>query len=376
MTRVNGAAFAAVVCLCGAAWGEEARTRPAGTRPAATRPERERELGNRLSATPNDVHRLFLDDPASFAEASPAMLTSRIVEAEFPFNDLVPSWNVDVPEGAGFAVEIRLGRRDGDFWTPYYYLGSWGAAPEIQEKHLSDSNGFINIDYFQSTRTFDRFQYRFLLSGGASGRRPVPRRVAMAYSNTLNDEQLARRFRRPVDPGPKQDWARRLAVPYRSQRWEDEKIRGSICSPTSVSMVLAYRGVNEPTAQVCRVIYDPEYGIYGNWWRAVQGAYSYGVRGYLERFGDWNAVKRHIAAGRPVIASIRVRRGEMSNAPYRQSDGHLLVITGFDEAGNVHVNDPAADTAQAGQATYRREDMEKVWLARGGIGYVLLGPDE
>ena len=42
--------------------------------------------------------------------------------------------------------------------------------------------------------------------------------------------------------------------------------------------------------------------------------------------------------------------------------------------GDIHVNDPAARTAETGVATYYREDMEKVWLANGGVGYVLLPP--
>ena len=36
------------------------------------------------------------------------------------------------------------------------------------------------------------------------------------------------------------------------------------------------------------------------------------------------------------------------------------------------VNDPAAETAEKGMATYKREDMDKVWFARGGVGYVLM----
>jgi len=94
----------------------------------------------------------------------------------------------------------------------------------------------------------------------------------------------------------------------------------------------------------------------------------------IERFGDWNAIKRHIAAGRPLIASILVEKGQLRNAPYRETKGHLVVVTGFDGKGNVCLNDPAATTAEQGITTHPIEDVEKVWFGHGGVAYVLLGP--
>jgi len=364
---------------------------PPASQPASLPAEGPERIGNRLKSTPNDVHGLILDEtPSVFKEGTSERLqstrlnsdglvaqraivhTSRIINTEFPFNDLVPSWNIDVPAGGGFAVQIRMARQQDDFWTPFYYLGSWGRAPQVDKKVTADDNGLINIDYFQSNNRFDRIQYRVLLSGSDLGHPPIIRRVGLAYSNTLNDVNLFVTHRRKIDPGPKEKWARRLPVPWRSQKAEDKKISGSICSPTSVSMVMHYRGIDEPTAKVCATIWDEEYELYGNWWRAVQGAYTYGLPGYIERFGDWNAVKQHIARDEPVIASIKVKKGQLRNSPYRETNGHLLVIVGFDEAGNVHINDPAAATADQGTTTYAREDMEQVWLANGGVGYIIL----
>src|SRR5688572_4984277 len=83
---------------------------------------------NELKATPNDVHAIIFDrcsevHSSSQPDGSPVhVCTSRIIDTDFPFNELVPSWNIDMPLGVGFGVYIRLGRRDADFWTPFYYF--------------------------------------------------------------------------------------------------------------------------------------------------------------------------------------------------------------------------------------------------------------
>jgi hypothetical protein len=368
-----GRAAVILLCLGSLSFGQQAEKRVGrgGDLDLTTLPAEDGGLGNKLVGGPNDVHALIIDEPQMPAEGPPEVFTSRIIETAFPFNDVLPSWNVDVPAGAAFTAEIRVGRRAGDFWTPFYFLGTWGRAESFKGKHLHDEHGTINLDYFQSHREYDRVQYRFTLEAGAEGRRPVPRRVGLAYSNTLNNAELARKFRKAVDPGPKEQWARRLPVSFRSQFWESPRIGSLICSPTSVSMVLEYRGVKRPTEVVADRMYDPAYKLYGNWWRAVQAAYSWGVPGHVERFGDWNAVKRYIANGQPVIASIRINKGEMSHKPERQSNGHLIVIVGFTAEGDVLVNDPVGKTVEDGTATYKRADMEKVWLERGGVAYIL-----
>lgn len=364
-------AFVAGTCLGTAASAEPAPASQPATSGSA----------NNLFRTPNDVHRLitqvFPDGiKADLAKDSANRdYTSPVVATEFPFNDLLLSWNIDVPEGSGFYVEVRVGRKAGEFWSPFYYLGGWGKFTAPATKVLKDVNGRINVDYFQSEHAFDRIQYRVVFFADDPSRPPVMRRFSLAYSNTLNDAALAAKFRKTVEAGPKEKWARRLPVPFRSQNWESDELRGSICSPTSLSMVLEYRSVKRPTVDVCKTVYDADHRMYGNWWRAVQAAWVYGVPGYLERFGDWNAVKRHIAEGQPIIASTRTEKGQLRHAPnYGSPEGHLIVITGFDADGNVLINDPAMRTVEKGLSTYHPEDVEKIWFDRGGVGYILLPP--
>ncbi len=310
-----------------------------------------------------------------------AVYESPPIAAAAEFNEAVVSWNIDTPAGAGFWVELRVGRRRDDYWTPYLYLGDWGAAPP--GPHLTGCDaGQIDVDYFRSHERFDRVQYRIhaaAADGGAAGVRV--RRVVLCLSDRPEPPAKLQQNRAagaipaqnlPISHTPAHPLY--ISVPFRSQRTEDPALSERICSPTSLATVLQYRGVDLPTVAVAAACHDPAHNIYGNWPRNIQAAYSLGVPGYLARFSGWDQVESLIAAGQPPIISVRFATpGALTGAPYVTTKGHLLVVCGFDAAGDVRVNDPAAADEQQGRTTYLRRELDQVWLAAtGGLAYVLL----
>jgi hypothetical protein len=164
-----------------------------------------------------------------------------------------------------------------------------------------------------------------------------------------------------------------LAVPAFSQMEEDSAIRSRICSPASVAMVLAYYGARVPIADLAREMFHAELDLYGVWPAAVSAAGRRGVGGFLLRFPDWSAAAWCLERGVPIIASVRYGAGELTGAAIAQTSGHLLVLAGYAD-GEVIVNDPAAPTAAEVRRRYRRDELERVWLDRAGIGYVLFAP--
>ena len=167
--------------------------------------------------------------------------------------------------------------------------------------------------------------------------------------------------------------AARVTVPPRTQMVEPEPMRRHICSPTSVAMVLERWGRRVETAALAAEIFQPALDRYGVWPAAVAAAGRHGIAGYLLRFPDWASVAWCLDAGVPIVASVRYGRGELAGAAMDQTDGHLVVVTGY-EGDAALLNDPAAPTVDEVPRRVRIEDLERAWLERTGVGYVFFDP--
>jgi hypothetical protein len=165
----------------------------------------------------------------------------------------------------------------------------------------------------------------------------------------------------------------RLAVPALSQMREGGALAARVCSPTSVAMVLAYLGTTDSVARLAAEMFHPALDLYGVWPAAICAAGRRGVLGYLLRFPDWAAARWCLDQGLPIIASVRYAAGELANAAIAQTEGHLLVLTGYD-GEDVLVNDAAAPDTATVSRRYRLSQLTRVWLARAGVGYVLFRP--
>lgn len=293
--------------------------------------------------------------------------TSPLLPAD-PFDEAIPSWNALTPDRAWLEVRLRLRLDDG--WTTWYTLGRWGTS--IQGGSVAgqrDADGDVEIDTLRTCGgCTDAFQVQVRLGGDSdSGAPPVVRDVEVW---THVHGSCA-----PLPAAPHPAWGRVLNVPERSQMVEPADVRGHICSPTSLGMLLAYHGVQRTTLQVCDGVYDHGAGIWGNW--PFNTAYVYPVSagrlvGHVERWDNLRHIEDEIAAGRPVVLSHRWEEGDLANAPIPRSNGHLIVVVGFDANGDVVVNDPAANPleGQRVRRVYRRADVERTWLERAsGVVY-------
>lgn len=312
--------------------------------------------------------------PASVADGAPVMqYTGPVAEAAAPFVQAVPSWCAHTPPGSWIELQVRA--RMGARWTNFYRVARWDAAPENSARTSlegqRDAEGRVATDTLVLNTPAAALQVRVLLHAGAAGA-PTLERIAVALS--APDDAATSDLALPT---------LELAVPPRAQL--DYADGPNICSPTSVSMVLAYWQARTgdaalaPFAErraveaiVTPQVYDPAYEGHGNWAFNTAFAAAQGLDAAVRRFGGLAELVPWLAAGVPIIISVAWQPGTLDNAPIPRSAGHLLVVAGFTTGGRVLVADPRGDTEAEVRREYDAAQLEYAWQsASQGTAYVI-----
>jgi len=322
---------------------------------------------------------------------SSADYISPVHEATQPFTNAVASWDVSTPGGSW--IEVLLRARVGERFTRWYQMGHWSQGEAAGHRHSiakqRDADGSVATDTLSLTAPASAWQLQVIVHAGPAGERPVLSLVAVTTDKGAAQHVEPTTGVAPADStGAATDaaWGRELDVPERTQRIDEspDAIGGggdAWCSPTSVSMVMAYwaQRLHHPQWSVAvpdaaRGTYDPVYDGCGNWPFNVAFASERGLAGWVERLRGLSDMEPYLLSGIPLVASIRVKPGELAGSPYKDTDGHLLVVRGFTQTGDVITNDPAALPGHI-RIVYQRAQFEHVWMGgSGGIVYVIAPP--
>lgn len=296
-----------------------------------------------------------------------------------PFNKLVLSWNSDTPAGTSIQVQGRVALTSNGQWSNWLTWGTWGTSLKSGSGGglTDDSVATVDVDTLvvKSGQTASKIQYRVLLKSDQSGVTPTLRLVSGALRNTA--QGIAKVF----TDNPDLSNVGVLDVPKLSQMIRDPAIADSICSPTSMAMVLNYYGTVLQPEQVAWGVYDYNYEDFGNWPFNTAYVSSLGYRAYVD-YSTIDGLKREIAKGHPAVVAVAYKNSANVNedlpvidgAPINSTYGHLIVVCGFTQENGtdyIIINDPAAANNEGVRVKYRLDQFQNAWAESGNIAYII-----
>jgi len=297
------------------------------------------------------------------------VLTSPIVVPRIQFDEVVVSWNVEMPTNTYLKIEARALYASGP--TKYYLMGLWSSNPARFPRESvpgqKDADGDVSTDTLILSRPAERLQIRLTL-GGDDLSQPKLKFLGLSFTDTKADL-------RPL-PANRAAWGRLIPVPERSQMAYPHG--NVLCSPTTVSMMLAYwaKQLDRPeldhdVPEIEAAIYDAKWKGTGNWPFNTAYAGSFrGMRAYVTRMTDLSELEDWIAAGIPVGLSLdydRLRGREPGRS------GHLVVCVGFTENGDPIINDPG--TSRNVRKVFPRKNLVSSWAYSRNAAYLIYPQD-
>lgn len=314
------------------------------------------------SSTANPIHFIGQERFDTWARATNqglVVLESPWVRPPAVWNELVLSWNAATAADGHLKFEVRAAR--GAVSTPWYNLGYWSPDPARHKRESvrgqKDQFAEVKTDILACREPMERAQARITL-GGETG---LPRLKFLGWC--FADTSAA-----PVSLEPNRAaWGKVIEAPRRSQLgWPDGD---GWCSPTCVSMLLAHWAqalqrpeLDLPVPVVAKAVNDPNWNGTGNWPfnTAFAGGFD-GMRAFVTRFADVREIEDWIAAGVPVAASVSFDL--LNGKPKDQGNGHLIVVVGFTETGDIVVNDPwpAPRKENSIRKVFPRENLIRAW---------------
>lgn len=252
---------------------------------------------------------------------------------------------------------------DGDKWSDWFCMFNWGLDPQPEFEPLNRF-GQVAVDTLKLSSKPRYWRYKISLHSpdGAPGIRRIV--LSLWSPPESNPSKISKSA--SID---------RLEVPFVSQ-WNIREHDGSrVCSPAAICMLSRFLGLNTDIEEMAARAYDTHYEIYGNWSLNMIAASLDGLRAYVDRADSLAYLEHHVANGHPVVTSIAYTEGNLGRTPVKASEGHLVVVAGFSEQGDLVVRDPAANGSDV-WITYDREEFSRAWLGHGGVVYRIEPEDE
>lgn len=274
------------------------------------------------------------------------------------FSQLLFSWNAFRPDQGHFTFYVQVRDAKRKTWGVWHKMAQWGAqvqrsfgskpvcTTQYHHVRLESNQGHLS----------DAFRVRVEVEEGAD--LTQLRAFTISLSNfTKFKKSLVNETIRSL---PSTYIAR---VPKQSQFKVLYPHRDSICSPTSLGMIIGY--LTDQTidyAQLARGAFDTGLQAHGSWpfntahaFEQCQGDVLFGVG----RLNSFTQLHEQLEKKIPVVVSVR---GSLDGAPQAYNKGHLMVVVGWDaKRQQVIVHDPAFKSDNKVLKRYSLQTFLRAW---------------
>lgn len=280
------------------------------------------------------------------------------------FTSAVASWAAVSSETA--TVELQIQVLVGSTWSRYFSYGEWGKGLQNKSYNASDSIARLSADEILIANSQKASAIRMkLILKRTSLLVDSPRVMLIACALDIPGYQFA------VDTSslPTQvDYD----VPKLYQHVVPT-IGGVICSATSSTMLLKYKGHDFSSIDtlehryIAGIVKEYNSGIYGNWVYNTVGMSAFDEVSYVKRMYSYQELIHHLATVGPIAASVKgTMIGELVKT--WTTSGHLIVVRGYRWEGSqlyILANDPNLSSVYE---EYKVENFMNVWR---NVAYII-----
>lgn len=278
------------------------------------------------------------------------------------FTSVVGSYSCVSNENA--TGELMISIRINGSWSKYFTYGVYGLGRNNLYYDSSDAIAEISTDEINvlNDKTADAIKYKFIMRRtSAEENSPILSLVAMAFKipNYVYSVDVSNLPKEKDNELPR---LYQYAVP---------EIGGSICSATTTTMLLKWKGFDFTDKGYA---YEHEYmanmvadrghnnPTYGNWSYNMITAGAFGVDAYVVRTYSWDEAKYLLNTIGPIGTNVRGYFGSYN------TNGHLVVLRGYREtaSGTICIfNDPAVKNV------YVELPLETFLNCWRGVSYII-----
>ncbi len=278
--------------------------------------------------------------------------------SEFPFNEGLPSWNgTALDDNSSFKIQMRFPYGSG--WSPWLTVGFWKTNIWGTYGSTNYGGGYIDYDNVKLFSYQNAWQFKIIMTR-TSIDKLSPTLNKLSFFTSDSRTSITIDYNQILNDNPEQIF---IPTDFIYQYGVDPQIGGSICSPTSVAMILRSYNIDVDPLQFALDTYDPYFEMFGIWPRVVQNAYEYGLDGAVTRYRNWSDAREVLSNGGRISMSV----GEPLYT------GHLIMLAGFTNDGRPIVHDPAKSNGYS--YIYNKNSLSHSWFDKGGVAYTFYDSD-